>query len=92
MCATGIKSWFLYRWCLFNDLLMPSLYTAVSLKQVHVIPMSVSKHLHLYMSTVKQEKRISWKPNIHMLNQMDLMSRRLELNGNGEIMIVIQVR
>lgn len=36
-------------WCFFNDLLMSSLHTAVSFKQIHRIAMLVTKHLDFNM-------------------------------------------
>ena len=41
-------------WRLFDDLLMSSLYTAVSLKQVDIVAMLVTEYLHLYMPADKQ--------------------------------------
>jgi len=35
--------------CFLDDLLMTSLYTAVSLKQVDVVAVSVTKYLHFHM-------------------------------------------
>ena len=39
-----------HSWGFFNDLLMPPLDTAVSLKQMHCVAEFVRKHLHFNMS------------------------------------------
>ena len=40
---------FPYSWCFLYDLLVSSLYTAISLKQVDGVSMLVSKHLHFHV-------------------------------------------
>lgn len=39
-----------YPWSFLNDLLVSSLNATVSLKQIHHVPMLVTKHLNLHMS------------------------------------------
>ena len=40
---------FPYSWCFLDDLLMSSLNTAVSFKQVHSVSMLVTKHLNFHV-------------------------------------------
>ena len=43
-----------YRRGLLNDLLVPALYTAVPLKQIHIVAMVIPKHLNFHVSAWQQ--------------------------------------
>lgn len=87
-----IKGIYIYPWCLFYDLLVSPLHTAVSFKQIHSIPMLITKHLHFHVPKQQEEhatnaftlkpRQTTWKAKI-------AFSLEHGSNGGAESMHVV---